>query len=384
MKPKSEKITLAVTGGGTGGHIYPAVAIIQKLKTDSQIKKIYYIGCPDNMEKDIAAKEEIEFLPVSISGMPRKFKILEIIKWLIALNKAVKQSITYLIKIKPDIIFGTGGYVSGPVLISAIILKIPFVIHDPDAHPGIVSKFMAPWAKVVSVAFEESKNHLKSKNIVVNGNPIRQNFNKISNFALNDALASLNLDVSKKTIVVIGGSQGAKTLNNAMLKAAPRLIKEYNFQIIHQTGKKNFEEYKAEISKEWADFLDCPAYVVRPYFDEMAVILSASDLAVSRSGSLSISELNLSGLPSILVPYPYAAADHQKFNAKAMEKAGASIYIEDSKCNSESLIKLIVNLFKNPEKLADMQDSNKKLAKPDATNNIVKILKTITLSHVTE
>jgi len=231
-----KKITVVITGGGTGGHIYPAIAVIQKLKTDKDIDKIYYIGCPFNMEKDIAEKEGVDFLPISASGMPRKTG-LGSIKWYLELNKAVRQSISHLYKIKPDIVFGTGGYVSGPVLLAAIILKIPFVIHDSDAHPGIVSRFISPFAKAVSVAFPQAKQYLNSKNIIVNGNPIRLNFNKISK---DEALSKLGLKADKKTILVMGGSQGAKTINDAMLDAASKLIKEQGFQIIHQTGKYGF------------------------------------------------------------------------------------------------------------------------------------------------
>lgn len=373
MQSERKKLNVVVTGGGTGGHVYPAVAIIQKLKIDPQINNIYYIGCSANLEKDIATREGVEFLPISISGMPRKTG-LSLIKWFWELNKSVKQSISHLMRVKPDIVFGTGGYVSGPVLLAAIILRIPFIIHDSDAHPGIVSKFMAPWAKVVSVAFEQAKSYLKSKNIVVNGNPIRANFSTVSKDA---ALAELGLSSDKKTILVIGGSQGAKTINNALLEAVSKLIKEHGFQVIHQTGKKNFDEYKGKIAEVWPEYSDYKEYVLRPYFDDMAFVLAAADLAVSRSGSLSLSEFNLSGLPAILIPYPYAAADHQKFNAIAMEKAGAAVWLDDSKCSSDNLSSLILEILYDPDRFKSMQEANMRLAKPDATDNIVKIIKNV-------
>lgn len=372
MKADNKKITVIITGGGTGGHIYPAIAVIQRLKTDSEIEKIYYIGCPFNMEKDIAIAEGVEFLSVSISGMPRKTGI-SLIKWVFQLFSSVNQALSYFIRIKPDIVFGTGGYVSGPALLAAIILKVPFVIHDSDAHPGIVSKFLAPWAKVVSVAFEQARQHLNSKNIIVNGNPMRANFNNITK---NNALSALNLSPDRKTLLVIGGSQGARTINNTMLEIVPELINKYDFQIIHQTGKKNFEEYEKAFVKRWHDFSSLN-YMVKPYFDDMATPLAASDIAISRAGSLSISELNLNGLPSILIPYPYAAADHQKFNARAMEKSGAAIMLEDSKCTPDNLIKLILEISLDENKLTNMQQANKQLAKPDSADNLINILKKI-------
>jgi len=373
MANNEKKLIAAVTGGGTGGHIYPAIAVAQALNADSEVEKVYYIGCPKNMEKDIAANEELEFIPVSISGMPRK-PGFSIIKWLLELNKAIGDALIQLRKIKPDVILGTGGYVSGPVLIAAIILKIPFVIHDPDAHPGIVNRFMSPWAKTVSVAFEEAKNYINSKNVVVNGNPIRSNISSIEKEA---ALRELNLDINKKTLLVMGGSQGAKTINNAMMESVSALISEHNLQIIHQTGKKNYEEYMKQLSEKWPEFKENSSYIIKPYFDNMSVPLAAADLAVSRAGSLSISELNLSGLPSILIPYPYAAADHQKYNAKALVKAGASAYLEDKDCNRQSLTKIILEILNNDEKLTAMKKINIALAKPQATGNLTAIIKNI-------
>jgi len=371
MTNEQKNITVVITGGGTGGHIYPAIAVAQKLKNDDQIKKLYYIGCPYNMEKDIALKENIEFLPIIVRGMPRKIGF-SFIGWALELFRAVKDSINHLKAIKPDVILGTGGYVSAPVLMAGALLKIPYVIHDADAHPGIVNRLMANWAKTVSISFEQSKKYIHTPNVVVNGNPVRSNFNKITK---EKALNVLCLNPDKKTILVMGGSQGAQRINDALMGAVSKLILDHDFQVIHQTGKKNFEEYIQKIAVLWPEFSNCSGYIVKPYIDDMAVPLAASDLVVSRAGSLSISELNLSNLPSILVPYPYAAADHQRFNARAMEKAGASLYLEDFECNADTLINLIIEVLSSPDRLFDMQEANMRLAKPQATKNIIKNIK---------
>jgi UDP-N-acetylglucosamine--N-acetylmuramyl-(pentapeptide) pyrophosphoryl-undecaprenol N-acetylglucosamine transferase len=365
-----KKMIITVTGGGTGGHIYPAVAVAQVLKANKNVQKVYYIGCPDNMEKEIADKDGLEFIAVYISGMPRKLN-LGLFKWFYMLIRAVGDSLIHLKKIKPDVILGTGGYVSAPVLIAAVILKIPFVLHDPDANPGLVNRLMSPWSKAVSLAFEEAKKHINSKNIVVNGNPVRSS---ISSIDKETALKSLNLDPNRKTILVMGGSQGAKTINHAIAGAAQDLINIHNLQIIHQTGKRNYDEHIEYISQQWTDFSNNPYYIVRPYFENISIPLAAADLAVSRAGSLSISELNLSGLPSILVPYPYAAADHQRYNARAMLNAGASIYQEDADCNSQNLSKLIIENIENIIKLDCMKIANQKLAKPKAGENLANII----------
>jgi len=376
MPTSGRKIKVLITGGGTGGHIFPAIAVAQKLKQDSDIEKIFYIGCKKNMEKNIVLEEKLDFYSINVSGMPRQ-KSLKLIKWFIELGFATIKSIYYISKLKPDVVFGTGGYVSGPVLLAAKILNIPFVIHDPDAHPGIVNKFMSKWASAVSISFEQAKSHLKSKNIILNGNPIRANFLYVNK---ENALKELNLSPNKKTILVIGGSQGAQTINNALLGAASDLLNQ-GFQIIHQTGNKNYDKYIEELAKKHPQITNNPYYIAKPFFNNMEIPLNAADLAISRAGSLSISELNLCGLPSILVPYPYAAADHQRFNAKAMEEAGASIYLEDSQCNSSMLLELILNIFNNPEKIEQMQLANKLLAKSQATEDIIRILKEVATCH---
>ena len=421
MPEDVRKLRIAITGGGTGGHVFPAIAVCQRLKADEEIEKIFYIGCAKNMEKDAAKKENLDFYSIDVSGMPRK-GFLKIIIWFFQLVKAVFDSLIYLRNLKPDVVFGTGGYVSGAALIAAKLLKIPVVIHDCDAHPGIVSRFFARWAYAVSVSFEQAKDFLESDNISVNGNPIRANFAKVDR---ENAVAELGLNPEKKIILVMGGSQGAQTINNAILDAAPVLVKEFGYQIIHQTGKKNYDEYIDKFSQKFPDLLNnniisltgkemgdfdfniikedkivdnqnsakpeeiidtiiitdkgsifnMTGYIVKSFFDNMEIPLNAADIAISRAGSLSISELNLCGLPSILIPYPYAAADHQKFNALAMQQAGASVMLEDSQCTAEKIIELLTDILNDAEKLENMKQANKRLARPDAAENIVRILK---------
>lgn len=349
---------VVLTGGGTGGHIYPAIAVAQALQQDSAIKRLYYIGCLRNPEKDIAEKEGLKFYSINISGMPRRSPV-KFLLWLLKLGIATLKSAFLLLKLRPNVVFGTGGYVTAPVLMAAFCLKIPYIIHDPDAYPGIVNRFMAPKAKSVSVAFEQAKAHLKSSNIKVYGNPVRTSLCSISR---EEAITSLGLSPDRKTVLVTGGSQGAKKINDAVRELAPILVKGSGFQVIHQTGKRNFEEYMESLAFQH------PEYIVRPYFDDMAIPLRAADIAISRAGSLSISELNLCGLPSILVPYPYAAADHQRFNARAMERAGASLYLEDDECGPEALLELIKQVFSN---INSMRQANLELARPHAVKDIV-------------
>lgn len=369
----NKDLTVILTGGGTGGHIYPAIAVSQVLKNDESIKNIYYFGCSQNMEKNAAFKENLPFYSINVSGMPRKISFA-FIGWFIKLNLAIIKSLYYLIKLKPNVILGTGGYVSAPVLIAAVILKIPFVIHDCDAEPGIVNRALAPYAKAVSIAFEAAGAKLNTKNIIVNGNPLRESFKTVSS---EEAIKNYKFSEDKFIISIIGGSQGAKSINDSVMNIIKELIENFGCQIIHQVGIKNYEEYKKDLSAKYPTLIDNLNYKFAPFFDDMHNIFAISDLIVSRAGSLSLSEICLNGLPSILIPYPHAAADHQRSNAKVMERLGASVYLDDKNCSSMSLLKIITELINNEEKLKFMEIAAKSLAKENAAENLVIKLKEV-------
>lgn len=367
-----QKYTYFITGGGTGGHIYPAIAVCDELKKDLETKEIYYIGNPNNLEFEITKKLGYKFLDVNVSGMPRKFGF-KFVKWFFQLQIAILKALYYIKKYKPDAIFGTGGYVSAPALFAAGAEGVPFMIHDSDAQPGIVSKYIAPNAKCVSLAFEVSKKFINSNNIHVNGNPIREEFKILSK---EEARERLGLE-NKLTLCVMGGSQGAKSINDAAVEILKKLSLKYNLQIIFQTGKKNYEKVYSKLKEIYPEFEKDKNIILKPYFDDMATILKASDIAVSRAGSLSISELCACGIASILVPYPHAAADHQRQNAKYMLEKQAALYLEDDETTGDALLIMIEGLVDNKEELKNIQNNASNLAKLDATQNIVSQLKGI-------
>lgn len=369
-----QKYTYFITGGGTGGHIYPAIAICDELKKDLETKDIYYIGNPNNLEYEITKKRGYKFLGVKVSGMPRKFGF-KLIKWFFELQIAIFKALFYIKKYKPDAILGTGGYVSAPALFAGGLADVPFMIHDSDAQPGIVSKYIAPNAKSVSLAFETSKKFIKSKNIHINGNPIREEFKTLTR---NEAREKLGLK-NKLTLCIMGGSQGAKSINSAAVEILKKLSLEYNLQIIFQTGQKNYDETYSKLKEIYPEFETDKNITLKPYFEDMVTVLKASDIAVSRAGSLSISELCACGIASILIPYPYAAADHQRKNAKFMVEKRAALYLEDADATKDTLLIAIEQLLDNQEKLRTIQHNAFALAKLDATKDIVFQLKNIIL-----
>lgn len=368
---KKDKVYF-VTGGGTGGHIYPAVAVGFALQKEPDTKKVYYVGNPNNLEKKIAEDKVFDFLGVNITGMPRTLSF-DFVKWSFKLLCATIKSIGYIVTYRPDAIFGTGGYVSAPMLFAGILTRTPVVIHECDAIAGKVTKAIAPFANSVSVAFETSKDGINAKNIQLNGNPIREEFLSTDRY---NARKEWGLK-DKLTIMVMGGSQGAKKINTVLVQNLKKLFKKYDIQIIHQTGLKNYDDTVKELKKIYPEYTENSRYVLRPYFKKMYLPMLASDIAVSRAGSLSISEICVSGLASILIPYPYAAADHQRKNAKEMAELNAAIYLDDTDCTPESLMEKLEEVINDTQKMIELQNNARKLVKYDATENIVKQIKSV-------
>lgn len=364
-----DKPTIFITGGGTGGHIYPAVAVADYMCNSNNI---LYVGNPKNLEYDIVTKKNYKFLPVNVSGMPRKLS-LSLFIWGVQLLFAVIRCLFYELKYKPDVVFGTGGYVSAPCMIAAKILDIPYIMHDCDSNPGLVTRKLAPYAKSVSLAFEKAREKVCNNNIYVNGNPIRSEFKTLSKEQARDELGLEN----KLTICIMGGSQGARSINNAAVEILGELSKKYDVQIIFQTGKKKFEETENLLIKYYPEYVTDKNIIVKPYFDNMESVLIASDIAVSRAGSLSISELCASGVATIYVPYPYAAADHQRQNAKVMESLGAGIYLEDDEVSAEKLLNLLKDLITSYDMLSKMQQNAKNLAKVNGTYEICEQIRSV-------
>lgn len=369
MSEKYNKVYF-VTGGGTGGHIYPAMAVADALT--NQGAKIFYVGNKRNMELRLAQEKGYKFLHVGVSGMPRKFNP-KFFYWGIRLVRAILYSIKYIKKYKPDAVFATGGYVSAPMLFACILTKTPYMMHDCDAMPGLVTRRLSKRAKYVSLAFEKAKKYIPNRCTIVTGNPIRTEFKTLTK---EEALKTAGLK-NKLTLTVMGGSQGAKTINNSAVEIIKELVQDYDLQVIFQTGAKNYDEITEKLKYIYPAWDLGKNVIVKPYFDNMAVILKASDIVISRAGSLSLSEICASGCASILVPYPYAASNHQRINAKYMLENGASIYIEDKDLEPNKLRDILVSIINNPVKMNYLKQNALYLAKYDATERIVDCLNKI-------
>lgn len=358
-----------VTGGGTGGHIYPAMAVADAL---AQEAKVYYVGNRHNMEFELATKKGYKFLHVGVSGMPRKLNP-KFFYWGIRLVRAILYSIRYIKKYKPNAVFATGGYVSAPMIFACIITKTSYMMHDCDAMPGLVTRRLCKRAKYVSLAFEKAKKYIPNRHSIVTGNPIRSEFETMSK---ETARANMGLK-NKLTMTIMGGSQGAKSINNTVVEVLKEFVQDAGMQVIFQTGKKNYDEIVEKLKLIYPAWEQDGNLIVQPYFMDMISVLKASDIVISRAGSLSISEICASGVAPILVPFPYAAANHQRINAKCLLEMGACVYLEDKDLEPNKLRETIHQFLDNPIKMNYIKQNASHLAKFDATEKIVECLKKI-------
>lgn len=358
-----------VTGGGTGGHIYPAIAVADALSEDA---KVYYVGNKRNMEFELATKKGYKFLHVGVSGMPRKLNP-KFFYWGIRLVRAILYSIRYIKKYKPNAVFATGGYVSAPMIFACIITKTPYMMHDCDAMPGLVTRRLSKRAKYVSLAFDKAKKFIPNKHVVITGNPIREEFKTLTK---DEARVKLGLK-NKLTLAIMGGSQGAKSINNTVVELLKEFAQEKGLQIVFQTGKKNYEEVIEKLKLVYPAWEQEGNLIVQPYFMDMISVLKSSDMVISRAGSLSLSEICASGAAPILIPYPNAAANHQRINAKCLLEMGACIYIEDKELEPNKLREVMHTMLDNPIKINYLKQNTSYLAKFDATEKIVDCIKNI-------
>jgi UDP-N-acetylglucosamine--N-acetylmuramyl-(pentapeptide) pyrophosphoryl-undecaprenol N-acetylglucosamine transferase len=353
-------------GGGTAGHINPALAVAGYIKERHPDAKISYIGTAQKLEARLVPEKGYDFYTIDVAGFQRKITPENIIKNISAVKKAFvssRDSKKYLQQLKPDIVVGTGGYVSGPVLKQAQKLGFKTAIHEQNAFPGVTTKMLAPGADAVMLAMPEAKKYLKLKREpIITGNPIR---GELLTVKREDARKKLGLD-NRPLILSFGGSLGAMRVNEAVSE----LIKEHNgsekYYHIHATGKFGFDAFNESIK----DINLSDMITVREYINDMDICMAAADLVICRAGAITLGELQACGKPSILIPSPYVAENHQFHNAMTLKKAGAAELIEEKELSGKSLAQKVNELLQNPSHLQRMGESARKSAIIDANERI--------------
>jgi UDP-N-acetylglucosamine--N-acetylmuramyl-(pentapeptide) pyrophosphoryl-undecaprenol N-acetylglucosamine transferase len=354
-------IKVIIAGGGTGGHLYPGIALAEEIEKRWQAK-ILFIGTSYGIENKVIPKTHYEFKKIWMRGLQRKMSIGNLL-FPFRLLISLIQCAFIILAFRPDLIIGTGGYVSGPVLMMGIAWGVPTIIQEQNSFPGLVNRLLGKWADQVHVTYEASLRYFKDRpNIFVSGNPVRGNFNKIER---TKAVDKFNLRKDKITLFIFGGSQGSRAINMLVLNSLERLMTRADLQILWASGPSDFEL----VANKCQHFKD--RISLHPYIEDMAWAYAASDVVLCRSGASALSEITICGLPSILIPFPYSTSGHQEFNARTMEKAGAAIVILEESLTEDALIQSIVELLNDPNKRKAMSKAARQLSKPDAAKEIV-------------
>lgn len=358
-----------VTGGGTGGHIYPALAIARGLLDRDSTTKILYVGTREGMEARLVPSNGLEFAGVSGQGLPRKVG-LEMLKVAGKSLRALWETKEILRRFHPDLVIGTGGYVSGPVVLTAALFGVPTLLHEQNAFPGITNKILARIVRRVMVTFPESIQHFgANKKIVRVGLPVRS---EIGQFSKVEGAKHFGLRPVNKTILVTGGSRGARTLNQAMITVLKKLAMRPEIQVIWATGKETYQETIEGLKREIVAW-ERPQWRIIDYLEDIPQALACADLCIGRAGAASLAEIAIAGKASILVPYPHAAENHQEHNAQAVAKGGAARIILDADLDGEKLWQMIDELISDSSLIKSMSDAAQELAQPEALSKIVDL-----------
>ncbi|MEN6413709.1 MAG: undecaprenyldiphospho-muramoylpentapeptide beta-N-acetylglucosaminyltransferase [Veillonellales bacterium] len=361
---------IIMSGGGTGGHIYPAITIIRAIKTVVQPCEVLFVGTKYGLEADIVPKEGLDFATIDIRGFERHLSWQNVATVFKAVG-SLWESQKILRRFKPDIVIGTGGYVCGPILLTASLLGIPTMIQEQNVVPGITNKILSHFVDKIAVGYGEAGRHFnRPDKVVFTGNPIRS---EVMTAAREEGIAALSLDPQCRTILISGGSRGARSINNAMLEVHKYFFRQPDIQLLHITGKNEYNDIVGNLMKSGIDVTKPGNIIIKPYLYNMPDALAAADLAIFRAGAVGLAELTARGIPSILIPYPYAAENHQEFNARVMENQGAAVVIRDRELNGTRLRETMEELLQDTRKLQQMAAASKKIGRPLAAENIANL-----------
>jgi UDP-N-acetylglucosamine--N-acetylmuramyl-(pentapeptide) pyrophosphoryl-undecaprenol N-acetylglucosamine transferase len=358
--------TLMIAGGGTGGHIYPAIAIAREYLARDASRRVIFVGTERGLEKQIVPKAGFPLEFIDVGGLKGKGG-LDLIRNVLRLPKGFVQAWRLVGRHRPHAVLGVGGYSSGPVLVAAKLRGVATIIHEANAFPGLANRVLGRFTNAVAVAFPDALPRLKRRDGVVTGNPIREEF-----FALGKAPRQPATS-NQQRLLVFGGSQGSRMLNDTMTGALLFLARlKDSLEIVHQTGPNELQK----VQDAYRQSAFASARVV-PYLDPMANEIAAADLVVSRAGAMTIGELAAIGRGAILVPFAAATNNHQEVNARVVEKAGGAVVITEKELTPERLAGAISDVIADPVRASRMGNSAKRLATPAATQNIVDLIERI-------
>lgn len=368
-----ETIKIMFAGGGTGGHFYPALAIadrITEIGTEQGLKmEIVFAGTKRGIEYRMRESYDYPLFVVNVRGLKRSLSFSNLAVPFLAVWSLIR-SYNYLSKFKPHAVVGTGGYVSWPLLQSASMLSIDIALQEQNSYPGLVTRKIAPKAKKIFLGFKKAEEYLRtSAEILATGNPVRKN---LCDGNREKTLQEYGLDTNKKTILILGGSQGASSINNAILKSIENRSIEENYQILWQTGKRDYTEVSAKAGKKAL----CSLF---PFAKNMSDIYSAADLVIARAGASTLAELGECTLPSLLIPFPYATEDHQMKNALSFTEQGWADVVDEKELEETDVIKKVIDMDQDgrADKMREKMQLEKRQNEPAVDRICLEILKMI-------
>jgi len=360
---RKEPYRMIISGGGTGGHIYPAIAIANAFKARFSDAEILFVGAKGKMEMEKVPQAGYNIEGLWISGLQRKLT-LDNLSFPFKVISSLWKSRKIVRRVKPDIVVGVGGYASGPLLRVASNKGIPAVLQEQNSYAGLTNKILAGKVKRICVAYPNMDQFFPAEKVRLTGNPVRKDIAELDG-KKSVALAHFGFKADQPVLMILGGSLGARTLNDAMVLALETLV-ESDVQVIWQCGKFYYEEMQANLGK----VVNNGNIKLFQFLKEMDLAYAAADVVISRAGALSVSELSIAGKPTLFVPSPNVAEDHQTKNAKAMVDQGAAILVKDADAR-EMLIESALELLKNTDRQAELSTNIKALAKPNAAEEIV-------------
>jgi UDP-N-acetylglucosamine--N-acetylmuramyl-(pentapeptide) pyrophosphoryl-undecaprenol N-acetylglucosamine transferase len=361
---------ILIAGGGTGGHVYPGIAVANKIKEVYPNIDIEFVGKQSAIEGRVVPKEGYHLHHLNVYAYERGYSHAEKAKVLWYMMLGVFRSISLLKHVKPDLVIGTGGYVCGPVVLAAKWKRLPTLIMEQNVIPGFTIHTLSRFATVVCTSFEQSKQYMKHpERCVFTGNPVREEFDL---WDRTSARRELQLSDDDRLVLCFGGSLGSRSLNKAILGLIRKAMSEPDFHVCHVTGEHIYREFLSQLEEAGLQIDTYQNISVLAYADNMPLLIHAADLVISRSGATSIAELNYVGVPAIYVPFPHAANDHQTKNAVVTANAGASVVIPDEQMDEKILSEKVGWLFSDPRWLHAMAEASERLGKKNASDLILQ------------
>lgn len=364
-----KKLRIIIAAGGTGGHVFPALALGEEIREQFPEAEILFIGTNRGLEDRVIPQAGFQLKTIVMSGLARSFAPMDILKniWMpFKLFFGMIQSWMILRRFRPDAAIGCGGYVTGPVIWLAAKMKIPTLIQEQNSRPGRTTLFLSRYVNAVHLTYEDAGRFFKSRDkLLVSGNPLRKGLQKIDR---QEASRFFGLHTNNKTLLVVGGSLGAHAINMALLDIVDELIRLGDINVLWQTGTMDHQGIAAHVKHEQVKILK--------FIDNMSAAYSCADLVLCRAGAMTLSELTMIGLPAVLVPYPYAADNHQEFNANSLTERNAAIMIRNEDLGHE-LKPVLFDLMKNPDRLRKMKQNSFALRQPDAAKKIIDHMKVL-------